>query len=283
MSLRPQYKSPAIIKTQSCVVDCGRVTTDDDLGIGSAAAVDCCLSPKRKTARCPAAAAAGIGGREGDISTETEEEEIPPCPAFFFFFSPAPRWRPFSSPPHRSLSRASAAGAIDRSGEDRRLCRRVFLTPPPPTSKRERVNVILFSYVFQQSALQIWLLLCKLGNLTLFLVCKRWGTKKKKTIDENGWWSLYPPQKTLYHVYDALLLKEPPLSFHFKTLFLGVILSLSLCYTHNWQVATFPGDNTDCFLCVYVFSFFQYLTKNPLFSLSFLSGGHKVVEDFNSF
>ena len=86
MSLRPQYKSPAIIKTQSCVVDCGRVTTDDDLGIGSAAAVDCCLSPKRKTARCPAAAAAaaGIGGREGDISTETEEE-IPPCPAFFFF------------------------------------------------------------------------------------------------------------------------------------------------------------------------------------------------------
>ena len=99
MSLRPQYKSPAIIKTQSRVVDCGRVTTDDDLGIGSAAAVDCCLSPKRKTARCPAAAAAaaGIGGREGDISTETEEEEIPPCPAFFFF-SPAPRWRPFSSP-----------------------------------------------------------------------------------------------------------------------------------------------------------------------------------------
>ena len=199
-----------------------------------------------------------------------------------FFFSGA-EMAPLLLPPHRSLSRASAAGAIDRSGEDRRLCRRVFLTPPPPTSKRERVNVILFSYVFQQSALQIWLLLCKLGNLTLFLVCKRWGTKKKKTIDENGWWSLYPPQKTLYHVYDALLLKEPPLSFHFKTLFLGVILSLSLCYTHNWQVATFPGDNTDCFLCVYVFSFFQYLTKNPLFSLSFLSGGHKVVEDFNSF
>ena len=158
MSLRPQYKSPAIIKTQSCVVDCGRVTTDDDLGIGSAAAVDCCLSPKRKTARCPAAAAAaaGIGGREGDISTETEEEEIPPCPAFFFFFSPAPRWRPFSSPLtdlFRERARRVQLTGAERTGayvgasslhHHHRLRR-----------ERERVNVILLSYVFQQSALQI--------------------------------------------------------------------------------------------------------------------------------
>ena len=110
MSLRPQYKSPAIIKTQSCVVDCGRVTTDDDLGIGSAAAVDCCLSPKRKTARCPAAAAAGIGGREGDISTETEEEEIPPCPAFFFFLR---RRDGAPSPPPSPISFASERGGCN--------------------------------------------------------------------------------------------------------------------------------------------------------------------------
>ncbi len=112
-------------------------------------AVDCCLSPKRKTARCPAAAAAAAavrcccyscmagmdrewGGKTGRHIDGDREFRLA---QFFFLFSDSSSSSPCAPLRRRDgapsllppLSRR-AAGAIDRSGEDRRLCRRVFLT-----------------------------------------------------------------------------------------------------------------------------------------------------------